>query len=275
MTHVRLRSLWAGAIALALCAPAMAGPINTNAALTPRKGGAIFRLQYHYMEAGEAGNIMHVNSSSVIGTFVYGVTENLAVMFTAPYINRKVDRFVPRFGRSEAKHNGVGDLTFMLKHRFWQRDDGPGRTLRWAVLGGMNIRSGDSDFSSDSYDPIIGTVFSVRRSGVHFDADLLYQFNTGRGRFSQDALRYDASLALRLFSGTTQRDAAWEFNAVAELNGRYVVDGSHEIFLSPGLQLVTEQLVLETSIQLPVFQDLPTGQPETNYRLITGLRFQW
>lgn len=52
MPHLRLRSLWAGAIALGLCAPAIAGPINTNAALTPRKGGAIFRLQYHYREAG-------------------------------------------------------------------------------------------------------------------------------------------------------------------------------------------------------------------------------
>ena len=66
MTHLRLRSMWAGAIALGLAAPALAGPINTNAALTPRKGGAIFRLQYHYTEAGEAGNIMHVNSSSVM-----------------------------------------------------------------------------------------------------------------------------------------------------------------------------------------------------------------
>ena len=139
----------------------------------------------------------------------------------------------------------------------------------------MNFRSGDSDFSSDSYDPIVGLVFTLRRDEVFFDADLLYQLNTGRGRFSHDALRYDASLALRLFSGTTQRDIAWEFNAVAELNGRYVVNGAHEVFLSPGVQLVTEQLILETSIQLPVIQDLPTGQPETNYRIITGLRFQW
>ncbi len=275
MTHLRLRSLWAGAIALGLCAPAIAGPINTNAALTPRKGGAIFRLQYRYSEASEAGNIMHVNSSSVIGTFVYGITEDLAAIFSAPYVNRQVDRVVPRFGRSEDAHDGVGDMTFMLKYRFWQRDDGPGRTMRWAALGGMNFRSGDSDFSSDSYDPIVGVVFTVRRDEVFFDVDLIYQLNTGRGRFSHDALRYDASLALRLFSGTTQRDIAWEFNAVAELNGRYVVDGSHEVFLSPGVQFVTEQWVLETSIQLPVFQDLPAGRPETDYRIITGLRFQW
>ena len=32
---------------------------------------------------------------------------------------------------------------------------------------------------------------------------------------------------------------------------------------------------IETAIQLPVIQDLPTGRPETNYRIITGLRFQW
>ena len=115
MTHLRLRRLWACAIALALGAPAFAGPINTNVALTPRKGGAIFRLQYHYSEAGEAGNIMHVNSSRVIGTLVYGITEDLAAIFSAPYVNRQVDRVVPRFGRSEQAHDGVGDLNFMFK----------------------------------------------------------------------------------------------------------------------------------------------------------------
>ncbi len=258
-----------------LCAPAFAGPINTNVALTPRQGGSIFRLQYHYSESGSAGNIEQVNSSNVIGTYVYGLTENLALFLTAPYANRQTDRVVPRMGRIEQAHDGIADITFQLKYRFWQRDLGPGDTMRWAVLGGLNIRSGDSGFTSDSYDPIIGTVFSFRRGRVLFDADVVYQMNTGRGQFGHDTLRYDVSFAYRLFWGVSQRDIAYELDAVAELNGRYTVDGSHEFYFSPGLQFITEQWVLEASIQLPVIQDLPSSQPEPSYRLVAGIRFLW
>lgn len=263
------------AIALCVCAPTLAGPINTDVALTPRKGGAIFRLQYRYSEADGAGNVVHVNRSSVIGTFVYGITENLAMFLTVPYANRQVDVVVPRLGRIEQAHDGLGDITFKLKYRFWQKDLGPGDTMRWAVLGGLNIRSGDSDFSSDSYDPLVGTVFSFRRGRAIFDADLVYQFNTGRGKFRHDTLRYDVSVAYRLLTGTTQRDMAYELDAVAELNGRYTTNGAHELYLSPGLQFITERWALEASVQLPIVQDLPRGQPETAYRLVTGLRFQW
>ncbi len=62
---------------------------------------------------------------------------------------------------------------------------------------------------------------------------------------------------------------------MAELNGRYTADGSHEVFLSPGLQFVTSQWVFETSIQLPVIQDLAGDAAEAEYRLVVGVRFQW
>jgi hypothetical protein len=48
---------------------------------------------------------------------------------------------------------------------------------------------------------------------------------------------------------------------------------SHEVFLSPGLQFITERWIFETSIQLPVVQDL--DGPEADYRVVVGFRFQW
>ncbi len=47
------------------------------------------------------------------------------------------------------------------------------------------------------------------------------------------------------------------------------------MFLSPGLQFITERWILEASIQLPVIQKLNNDGPDTNYRLVLGLRFQW
>ena len=263
------------AVASASSSTARGGPINSDVAFTPRKGGSIFRLQYTYSEADGRAGIRQVNASSLRGTYVYGLKEDLALFFTVPYVNRLVDRLVPKLGRIEAAHDGVADLTFLAKYRFWQNDTRPRETFRAAVLGGLNIRSGDSDFSSDSYDPIFGAVFTWRRDRNLFDADLIYQFNTGGGEFRHDALRYDLAYSYQLAPAVYDADYNYEWNAVAEINGRYTADGSHEVFLSPGLQFVTEQWALEASVQLPVIQELVGDGPETDYRLVFGVRFQW
>lgn len=261
------------ALAMAV-APAFAGPINTNAALTPAKGVSIFRLQYKYTEA-DGGNIAHRNASTVAATYVYGVTERFAVLANVQYINRQVDRFNADGMRFEVAHDGIADLTFLAKYRFWQNDPGPMQTQRWAVIGGLNVRSGDSDFTSDSYDPLLGAVYSWRRNRSRFDADLIYQLNTGRDAFRHDSLRYDVAWSFRLFPEVYKPDDAVEFDLVAELNGRYTTDGSHEVFLSPGAQFITEQYVLELSLQLPVVQEFAGSRPETDYRLTIGVKFQW
>lgn len=268
-----------GALALVACGLAastgLAGPINSDVAFTPREGGTIFRLRYIYSEAGAAGAIRHVNRSKVLGTYVFGLRSNLALILTVPYVNRQVDRVVPRLGRLEEAHDGVGDITFLLKYRFWQEDSGPQQTKRWAVLGGINIRSGDLDFSSDSYDPIVGTVYSWRRDRHAVDADLIYQFNTGRGKFRHDDLRYDLAYSYRFAPATFEVDDIYQWVVVAELNGRYSTNGSHEVFLSPGIQFSALRWTAELSVQLPVIQDLAPGDPETSYRLVLGMRWHW
>ena len=95
--------------ALSWCS-ANAGPINSNVAFTPRKGGSVFRLQYYYGEAS-GPNVSQVHRSGVRGTFVYGFSSKLAFILNAPYANRQVDRVVGRLGRIEEAHDGVGDIT--------------------------------------------------------------------------------------------------------------------------------------------------------------------
>jgi len=271
------RIAFATASVAVACAPGLsrAGGINTNLALTPPKGGSILRLQYSFVEADGHGPVQQINSSAVVGTYVYGVEPNLALFFTVPYVNKQVDKVVPRLGRIEEADGGVADLTFLAKYRFWQKDPRPQETLRWAALGGLNIRSGDSDFSSDSYDPIVGTVFSWQRFRGWLDADLSYQFNTGGGENRHDVLRYNLSYSYRLFPKVYESANVHELDAVAELNGRYKTSGSHEVFLSPGLQFITERWIFEASLQLPMVQELDDNESETEYRLVMGFRFQW
>jgi len=252
---------------------ARAAGINTNVALTPPKGGSIFRLQWFYTEADAPGAVEQINASGLTGTYVYGLREDLSLFLTAPYLNRQVDLVDARLGRIEEAHDGIGDLTVLAKYRFWRRDPRPQETLRWAAIGGMSIRSGDSDFTTDSYDPIVGTVFTWQRDRGWLDADLIYRFGTGHDDFRDDTLRYDVAYSYRLFPALYEPENAWELDAVAELNGRYVTDGSHKVFLSPGIQFITKRWILETSVQLPVIQEL--DGPETDYRFVIGLRFQW
>ncbi|MFQ5414443.1 MAG: transporter [Phycisphaerae bacterium] len=253
----------------------LAGPINSDVAFTPREGGSVLRLQYSFREAGDSGDIRHVNASGVTATYVYGLKARVGLFLTVPYMNRQVDRIAPRMGRIEAAHDGVGDVTVLAKYRFWQRDTRPRETYRLAALGGLNIRSGDSDFSSDSYDPILGAVFTFRRDRHLVDADVIYTFNTGGGAFRDDALRYDVAYSFQFAPAVYDAAYNYEWNAVAEINGRYTTDGSHEVFFSPGVQYVTEQWALELSIQLPIIQELADNGPKTDYRLVVGVRFQW
>ena len=251
----------------------LAGPINTDVALTPPKGGSIFRLQYVYGESDGSGDVRRVKTSLMRGTYVYGFKENLALFLTVPYVERETDVVKPQVGRFERRDSGVADVTFLAKYRFWQDDRRPGETLRWAAIGGLNIRSGDSEFTSDSYDPIVGTVFTWQRDRGWLDADVVYQLNTGRGTFRHDVVRYDVAYSYRVTPVRFELGNAWELDAVAELNGRYVADGSHEVFLSPGLQFITTRWIAEVSLQLPVVQNL--DGPETDYRFVIGFRFQW
>lgn len=266
------------AVAVGTGQTARAGPINTDVAFTPREGGAILRLQYHYSESGGAGEVENINASIVRATYVFGVKANLALFLSVPYGNRQIDRLVRRDNRwirFEEAHDGLADVTVLAKYRFWQHDRSESETQRWAVLGGLNIRSGDSDFSSDSYDPILGTAFSWRRDRGRFDADLVYQFNTGVGDFRHDGLRYDVAYSYRVFPQRYQRGQSYSLDAVAELNGFYSTDGSHEVFLSPGLQYVTERWALEASVQLPVVQEFAQDRPETDFRIVLGFRLHW
>lgn len=274
----RTTSLCAGGALFAvatICTSALAGSINTDAALTPTTGRSILRLQYTYSEADARDPIVQINSSRVKATFVYGVQDDLALFLSVPYKNVQTDKVVPRFGRIEEAHDGVGDLTLLAKYRFWKDDPAPDSTARWAVIGGLNFPSGDRHFSSRGFNPILGTAFSWRRGRARVDADLIYQFNTGRGEFRHDALRYDLAYSHRIFPAVYGLHSPVEFDAVAELNGRYQTDGSHEVFLAPGLQFITENWIVEASVQLPVIQKLAGGAAVTDYRLTLGLRFSW
>ncbi|MBI2447653.1 MAG: transporter, partial [Candidatus Omnitrophica bacterium] len=111
------------------------------------------------------------------------------------------------------------------------------------------------------------------------------QFNTEDNNFEfGDVLKYNLAYQKRILPQVLpERGVYSQVNLVLEFNGEYAQkdksggsiiedSGGNTLFISPGIQWVTKRWILETSIQLPVIQDLNGSQIETDYIAVTSLR---
>jgi len=246
--------------------------LNTDLALTPPEDGTIVRVQWRYskLSGGPTALDREAITSVQPVTVVYGVTEKFAILGTVPIVYRRVD-----FDQGpQISDTGVADMPVLLKYRFYQ-DDKPGRTTRWAAIGGVEVPTFDEPFSSESVDPIIGTVWTHQRRDWWIDWDVLYKFNTAGGLDGDDELRGDVALSYRLFAGESDTIGPWGVYAVGEINAKFLTDGSTQVFGSPGIQLITPNLIVELGIQLPIAQDMASPRLETEFTTVVSVRFQF
>ena len=249
-----------------------AAGLNTNVALTPPEDGWIIRTQWRYSRlSGDPTPFDRVIDLSIQPiTIVYGLTADLALISTVPIIHREID-----FGSgASTSDTGIGDIPLLAKFRFFA-DDKPGKTTRWAAIGGLEIPTFDDGFSSESYDPIIGTVWTHQERNWWLDWDLLYKFNTAGGIAGDDELRGDVAYSHLLMGGENESSGPWGLYAIGEINALYITDGSVEVLGSPGLQYITPNLILEAGVQLPLIQDMESSRLETDYTIVLSVRFQF
>lgn len=263
-----------GAVIAAGCVPMVSAQeaINFNSALQPAKGAMIVRQQLRYFEADFVNAMMNrdIEQYQLSTTIVYGVEPDLTLIFNAPYRFRKID---DNLSGVTHRDDGFADLTALVKYQLYHIDTGPTDTARLNLLGGMEVRSGDSNFSSDSYDPLLGLVYTQSRGRHGFDAALLWKFNTAGGP-APDQLRYDVAYVYRLHPEQYTVDKLTALFAVLELNGSYETNGDHELFLSPGIQYVTRKWALEATVQIPIWQDLD-ARMERDFILGLSLRLHF
>jgi len=256
--------------------PARAGGINSDEAMTPNKGGLILRLRGVYADAEASGTIRDADTFKIVTVLAYGLREDLSLFLRTPLRYDEVETQGPGgAGRVTREHFGVEDITLFFKYRFWQKDTSANDTFRVAWLAGLDVRTGDRQFSSDSYDPLSGFTFTLQRARHHLNGDTIFQVNTGSGLSGADSLRYDLGYSYRFYPERYTPGRAFQWDIVGEINGEYLTDGSHRVFLSPGLQYTVHRWRFETSLQLPVLQDLSPGRREVNYRIVTGFRYHW
>lgn len=278
---------------LFLAAIATAGPINTDMALPVAQGVLLWREQVRFVKAKDS--TLNLEVVAVPSVLVYGVTEKLALIGMVPWFDKKL-----RMAGFERGDDGVGDSTLLGRYQVFQLDR-PGETFRAQVLGGVKFPTGRDNhrdalgrlpqplqLGSGSYDPVVAGVFSWQRLRWETDFDLGYKFNTSAHGFRfGDTFTHNAAFEYRLWPGALLDAGVPSFvNGVLELNGIWAQrseqnggkigdSGGYTLFVSPGLQYVTQRWVAEISVQLPVVQQLNGQQLKTDYILNAGFRIQF
>lgn len=251
--------------------------INTNTAIAPGEGQFVYRTQLRFLQSHSSPAPADIDVNLLVNSHVlaYGVRENLSLFGEVPLVKRggTVRPPMPTGAFTETEDFGVGDMRFFAKYRFWEEDE-PGETTRWSVFGGLEVPSYDKNFSSDSWDPFLGTVWTYQSLEWGLDLDWFWNFNTGRGIFRHDEMRYDAAYTYVLLTGQTLDEKFWQLNSIFEVNGSYLTEGSHLVFLAPGFQLAMERMIVEASLQLPVIRDLKNGI-EPDFVFVIGTRMTW
>ena len=257
-------------------------PINTDIAIQPAEGELIYRSQVRYTHASEESGDPNGELDRILlpQTFVYGFSPEFSAVVKIPM------RYDHLRGRApETNDLGVADIQALGRYQIW-KEQAYLENSSLTVLGGLELPSGDSTFSSRSFDPILGFVFNRNQDRIGSYFDLTYQFNTENSDdFEEgDELKWDAALEWRLFPAEWSGDDEYSISLLIELNGIYkqkstsatgTINGSGgtTVFISPGIQIQWKQMVLESSLLLPVIQNLRGDQLEIDVVVVTSVRF--
>lgn len=268
--------------------------ITTSARTVDFNGQAVVPRYIHTEKSG-AGNDLSVDA--VVTKVVFGLHQDLTVSLAVPYVSKHLDQ---SGGSPTLRSEGLGDSALAGKYRFFQ-DTGPGETTEAAVIFGLELPTGRDGVKdggmllpqplqpgSGSLDAILGGAFTRIDGRWLLNMDLIAKLNSEANdyRFG-NTLRFDIGGHYRVYPARYERFDQTTVNLVAELNGiwagrdrlggsRVAASGGTKLFATPGLQvIVSENLLFEGAVQIPVLMDLNGSQLEEDFVAVVGLRLRF
>jgi len=272
-------------------------PITFNTALPVAKEEFMLRQQFVIMQSGDdsSGANRDRNEKLSATALAYGINNRLALFGILPYrdISLAMDSTSQRVDRSS---NGLGDIRLFGRYIFRQENKA-GSTFRLAAFAGAKLPSGKNDQTDNlgtlppsaqtgtgSWDVFGGVVFTRQTLNYQFDSQLSYRLNNKANDFELgDKLQLDGSLQKRVWPRELSSGVPGFLYAVLEANSIYQgknkrngdIDnnsGGTRLFVSPGIQYVTRRWIIESSIQLPLLQNLNGTALEGKYIAQAGVR---
>lgn len=272
------------ATALSLApSPVRAGPITFETALPVHADEVILREQviWTHADGGPAPEQATLNVLTIPTLVVWGVHERVALLATLPFMHKDVEVTMPDGSRVHRSATGFGDLDVLVRVTAWQ-DDATGRTLRLAPFAALALPTGatreedalgrlpqDLQVGSGSWTPRIGAVLTWQTLDFELDAAVEGIFRIPGDELDLgDQVRASLSFQGRIFPwGELSAGVPAFVYLVAEAAGGWraedtgslapIQSGGFDLWLTPGLQLVTMRWVLEAAAELPVVQ--PAG----------------
>ncbi|MFZ4576368.1 MAG: hypothetical protein ACOYN0_18435, partial [Phycisphaerales bacterium] len=231
------------------------------------------KFQYFMLRDDPSPAVGDTNEFVATSTLTYGLRRDMTLSLDVPLIY--AHKSTPS---GSTQQFGVDDLSLTFKYRPIQVDLNPIDSVRVAFFGGIEIPSGDADFSSESWDPYLGCVFTTILGRHGLSQSLSYKFNTGVNEFSpragdgpDDALRYDTSYLFRIDPAQYAPDTNAATYLTFELNGLYETSGDNEIIVGPGILYEARNFAFEANICFPVVQEV-TRRSKTDLVVTFGFR---
>jgi hypothetical protein len=277
--------IFAGAIVNALASEtARAGGISVDAGLTPPEDRWILRTQLRYMQRKDDPTAMdrETDMYAVPIVLAYGLRPDLTLMVRQAVRHRKMS-----MSGSTSRDSGFGDFFVLGKYRLYRRNTRE-YTFGIAPTLGLELPTGDDDFSSETWDLEPGLFTSWRSGPWASDFNIAYRWNgfADRGKNGlnpSDELSIDLAFAHQFSIGEKADtsfapvfECSYRHASPDRLSGHDVSDtGESLFFLSPGLKFTKSSLILEALLQIPVWQDQEGSQLEQGIRFIVGARFMF
>lgn len=267
-------------LATVLAAPPLrpAG-ISVDSGLTPPLDRWIVRSQVRLtgrepVTAGASG----MDATMVPLVVAYGVQSNLTLLLRQAVMSREM-------GAADA--TGLGDTFLMAKFKALRVN------TRSYVFGiaptlGLELPTGETGFTSDTWDLRPGVFFTFRHGMWDEDLMVAYNWNGMAGESQggadpgdqvevnfavarQFGLNSDYSLTMAPVLELSYADIS-----SAEIGGNPVTGTGESVFyVSPGVKLTVHSLILEALWQNPAWQEQNNGLAERKSTVLLGARFMF
>jgi hypothetical protein len=285
------------AVSCLAVAGAWSAPITFNTALPVYEGGYVLREQFIFMKNADdptpARRDMEV--TGLVSVLGYGVTRDFALFGMLPWFDKQLDMHMGGQDLARSKQ-GFGDLTLLGRYTAYEYN-APGRTLRIAPFLGIKaptgadkVRDGMGQLpppvqpGSGSWDVLGGAVLTWQTLDFQIDSQVSYTVNRAANALQAgNVWQLDGSFQYRLWPGELGDgvpaflygvlEARFVHSASNRSSGNSDPDsGGSAVFITPGLQYVTRQWLVEAGVQIPVSQNMHGTALKNDYLFTTGFR---
>ncbi|MBC3884081.1 transporter [Undibacterium griseum] len=279
---------------------AWSAPITFNTALPVHEGGYLLREQFVFMKNVDDSTSVGRNMEAIglVSVLGYGVTRDFALFGMLPYFDKRLD---VRMGGQDISRSqsGFGDLTLLGRYTAYEYN-APGQTLRVAPFLGIKAPTGEDHAhdgmgrlppplqpGSGSWDVLGGIVLTYQKLDFQIDSQVNYKASREANGFQAgNVASLDSSLQYRIWPHNLGAGVPAFLYGVLEANLVHSAkdrsggaedpnSGGTTLFITPGLQYVSQKWIVEAGVQIPVSQHLHGTTLKNDYVFTTGFRINF